>query len=1357
MDLLEEDEELQNNILEQSPPTSPGREDDDDGLAEVDLHYMDEMDEGDPSDEGEGDDLFDEKILEEDYNEENQDEEDYYEQEGLDEEVYDDISAERRKQVDSQLKKRDREEINLSNQTKTKRYQDRPPGPLREYISMTGPRREIFKQFGNFLSTFKDKKGNLMYRHRIQQMCAANKESLAVNFTHLTASTSFGLWVADAPIEMLEIFDEVALLIVLQMFPNYKYIANAIHVRITHLPICHSLREIRQSDLNTMIKVEGVVTRRSSVYPQLKYVKYDCIKCRAILGPYYQDGSQDVSIGICPQCQSKGPFVVNSDQTVYRDFQKITLQESPGTVPPGRLPRTKDIILVDDLIDCVRPGEEIEVTGVYKHNFDARLNHQHGFPVFATIIEANYVNKKEDLLSSFVMTEEDEKEIRRLSKDENIGQKIIQSIAPSIYGHEDIKTAIALSLFGGTEMEEKNHRIRGDINVLLIGDPGTAKSQFLKYVEKTAHRAVYTTGQGASAVGLTAAVRMDPLTREWTLEGGALVLADRGVCMIDEFDKMNDKDRTSIHEAMEQQSISVSKAGIVTTLSARCAVIAAANPKRGRYDPSMSLLQNVELTEPILSRFDIACVVRDTINPVQDGQLARFVVSSHIRSHPHNVNAAAHNYQSNATEQSPISQELLRKYIIYAKRIKPRSDDIDRDKISQLYADLRLESEGGGFAMTVRHVESIIRMSRAHAKMHLRDYVTDIDVNMAIRVMLDSFINAQKFSLSKTLRRNFSKYITYRKDNNQLLFYLLESQVRELTNFHITRTNSVPEYLEIQITDFETKDKEYSDEELKVESRLLHKSIKEGNSKTVKKLLTPPKRGRQLLYSVDELDQTPLMIAARNNNFEMFELVLSFYRSCKADINSPDKNGYTTLHHFCSMSDLDTRILLILLELEDIQVNVTNKDLNTPFHYFCQKFHNGSYLAEIWEALMKKGVNVNVLNKNGETPLHKAVFNTSLAQAIVSMLLQNKALVNVLNKNNESPLHYCVRMGRADLVLILLEYGADKTLTKDNKSLYDIAIEENFTKLADILKGGDISKINDGTSTELLSLLQNPTLREDFRVFLRDELICEENISFWVDVEAYKYLKVDNYRLLKEFNRIFDKYISSSAPSEINIPHSCKKLILQLQKELPSLFELEGYSLPPTPSLSSSSNSNSSSGSSLNINNNCNSATNSPLMYNTTTTTNHNNNQNSNSFLNSNNNSNSTTTTNHNNNHINHHHHHLIPPISISISSSPQSQTPSIITTSSSIPSSSISSSSSLNSNSLSSVSTTPSLHSVSPTDSPPTSSTSSPQQQQAIDKLLSLDIPQLQSIFNNAQQHIFNLMATDSLSKYKKRANVFK
>jgi DNA replication licensing factor MCM2 len=418
----------------------------------------------------------------------------------------------------------------------------------------------------------------------------------------------------------------------LKLYPAYESIHKDIFVRITHLPIVDQIRDIRQAHLNCLIKISGVVTRRTGVFPQLQEVMYDCGKCGFIFGPVFQaDSSAETKPGSCPECQGKGPWLVNSEKTVYRNYQKLTLQEAPGDVPAGRLPRSKEIILLHDLIDQARPGDKVAITGVYTNNFQSSLNRANGFPVFSTHVEANHLSRTGDKYDTHALTDEDKDEIRRLSRDPRVTQRIVKSIAPSIHGHDDIKAGIALALFGGQEKFVKGKtKLRGDINMLLLGDPGVAKSQFLKYVEKTAGRCVYTTGKGASAVGLTAAVHKDPVTREWVLEGGALVLADRGVCLIDEFDKMNDQDRVSIHEAMEQQSISISKAGIVTSLQARCSVIAAANPVGGRYDSSRTFSDNVELTDPILSRFDIMCVVKDIIDPVLDERLARFVVGRYV-------------------------------------------------------------------------------------------------------------------------------------------------------------------------------------------------------------------------------------------------------------------------------------------------------------------------------------------------------------------------------------------------------------------------------------------------------------------------------------------------------------------------------------------------------------------------------------------------------------------------------------------------------------------------------------------------------------------------------------------------------
>jgi DNA replication licensing factor MCM2 len=593
---------------------------------------------------------------------------------------------------------------------------------LTEWVAYPAVYRTIEREFKSFLTEYIDEQGTSVYGTRIRTLGEVNAESLEVSYDHLASSKAvLAYFLVNVPAEILKIFDRAAMEVTLLHYPNYERIHIEIHVRISDLPVHYTLRQLRQSHLNCLVRVSGVVTRRSGVFPQLKFVMFTCTKCGVTLGPFQQESSVEVRISYCQNCQSRGPFTLNSEKTVYRNYQKLTLQESPGTVPAGRLPRHREVILLADLIDTARPGEEVEVSGVYRNNYDGQLNNKNGFPVFATMLEANHVVKSHDQLAGFRLTEEDERQIRALSRDPDIVGKIVRSIAPSIYGHEDIKTAVALSLFGGVSKEAQGKMaIRGDINILFLGDPGTAKSQILKYIEKTAHRAVFATGQGASAVGLTASVRRDPMTSEWTLEGGALVLADRGTCLIDEFDKMNDQDRTSIHEAMEQQTISISKAGIVTTLQARCAIVAAANPIGGRYNGTIPFAQNVELTEPILSRFDILCVVRDTVDPSEDERLAKFVVNSHGRAHPTASTGTDANENTMETEhaqrlreqavnngepkqEGEIPQELLRKYILYAReKCRPKLYQIDTDKVARLFADMRRESLAtGAYPITV--------------------------------------------------------------------------------------------------------------------------------------------------------------------------------------------------------------------------------------------------------------------------------------------------------------------------------------------------------------------------------------------------------------------------------------------------------------------------------------------------------------------------------------------------------------------------------------------------------------------------------------------------------------------------------
>ncbi|KAA8494300.1 DNA replication licensing factor mcm2 [Porphyridium purpureum] len=702
-------------------------------------------------------------------------------------------------------------------------------GALSDWLKQERVRRDVRRRFGDFLRHCSDDRtGASVYKSKIRIMCAENRQSVVVSYGHLVSyDPVLAVWVADAPAEMLPLLDSEAFQVTLEFFPEYGAIHPEVFVRIAELPILDNLRDIRHIHLNCLIKVGGVVTRRTSVFPQLKLVKLDCRACGEVLSPHATSHAEpERMVQHCPQCGSRGPFSVNSEQSIFGNYQKLTLQEAPGSVPAGRLPRYKDVIMTGDLIDMARPGDEIEVTGIFQHNVDISANIKNGFPVFSTGIHANHVRKMEDAHADIELSDEDMNELRTLAADPRIAERIVASIAPSIYGHRDIKTAVAHALFSGvSKVVGDGHRTRGDINVLLLGDPGTAKSQILKYIEKTANRAVFTTGKGASAVGLTAAVRKDPVTREWTLEGGALVLADRGVCLIDEFDKMNDQDRTSIHEAMEQQSISISKAGIVTSLQARCSVIAAANPLKGRYDPSLSFFENVDLTEPILSRFDILLVVRDHPDASADETLAKFVVDSHVASHPKDDMELAMDANQTYSRDQPrvpqsglgdalmsdsgiqlIPQTTLRKYLLYARRfVQPRLNNLDEDKLTRLYVQLRHESVAtGGLPISVRHLESLVRITEAHARMHLREYVTDQDLDAAIAIVLESFFQSQKYSVMRGLKRTFHRFLQYARNANDILFYVLTALVRDYASANRHKVAASGQ-VELELDDFEAR------------------------------------------------------------------------------------------------------------------------------------------------------------------------------------------------------------------------------------------------------------------------------------------------------------------------------------------------------------------------------------------------------------------------------------------------------------------------------------------------------------------------------------------------------------------------
>ena len=296
---------------------------------------------------------------------------------------------------------------------------------MSEWINTPAVRRTIASEFKSFLLEYTDDHGTSVYGQRIKSMGLRNEESLDIGYGHLAETKAIlAYFLANCPSEMLAIFDKVALDVTLLHYPAYERIHLEIHTRVADLPTLFTLRDLRQQHLNCLVRVTGVVTRRTGVFPQLKYVKFTCGKCKASLGPFKQDSNAEVKINFCFSCQSRGPFTVDSEQTVYRNYQKMTLQESPGTVPPGRLPRHREVILLWDLIDSAKPGEEVEVTGIYKNCFDPSLNTKNGFPVFATVIEANWVVKSHDDLAAFRLTEEDEKLMRRMSREDNITEQV---------------------------------------------------------------------------------------------------------------------------------------------------------------------------------------------------------------------------------------------------------------------------------------------------------------------------------------------------------------------------------------------------------------------------------------------------------------------------------------------------------------------------------------------------------------------------------------------------------------------------------------------------------------------------------------------------------------------------------------------------------------------------------------------------------------------------------------------------------------------------------------------------------------------------------------------------------------------
>jgi replicative DNA helicase Mcm len=584
------------------------------------------------------------------------------------------------------------------------------------------------ERFQNFVKTYCTESGSLEYREKIQKMTVIGERSLVVHFDDLIRfDPELAKTILEKPEKTLKDLDQALRRIIESEDPEFAERVENFHVRFSNLPEEHHihLRKIRSQHIEQLIMVSGILTRASEVKPKIVEAVFVCQRCGEVM-PVKQPDTKINQPSECynPSCRRKGPFKLIIEESKFIDWQKIRIQEKPEELPPGQLPRSLDAILTDDIVDIARPGDRITLTGIL-HSTPETTPRGGSLVTFRSFLEVNNVDVSEVELETVEITEEDEKKIKELAEDPFVHQKIIRSIAPSIYGMENVKEAIALLLFGGQpKTMEDGVKIRGDTNVLIVGDPGTAKSQLLQYVARIAPRGLYTSGKGTTAAGLTAAVLRDPDTGTMILEAGALVLADRGVACVDEMDKMREQDRVAIHEAMEQGTVSIAKAGIVATLNARTAILAAANPALGRWNPYKSVAENFKLPATILSRFDLIFVLVDRPMEEQDKMMTDHILTLH---------------RSQAIDKTPpVPPELLRKYFVYArKNVHPKLSQEAAEKLRGFYLEMRKmgEQPEAPVPITARQLEALVRLSEARARMALHEEVLPEDAEAVIRLM----------------------------------------------------------------------------------------------------------------------------------------------------------------------------------------------------------------------------------------------------------------------------------------------------------------------------------------------------------------------------------------------------------------------------------------------------------------------------------------------------------------------------------------------------------------------------------------------------------------------------------------------